>query len=215
MNISWPTVDHLEWVTLAGGCLLGTWRYGIQPARRKVQSIRASWAQAAASLARVERELQPNGGSSLRDSVDQIALGLRTVKSEARVMRAMQRAIASSPSNSALFETDPKGECVWASSAWVTLTGEPAEASMGWGWMNAIHQDEREAVTNEWNLAAEQHRAVNGTFRVCRAQCAPSREICAPQDQNLRGCSTVRYTATPVFGDQNEVLGYVVVAVPM
>lgn len=216
--------ERLEWVTLFGGALYGTWKYGVKPVKQRILSFRESWSMIATkvarvdamsqSLQRIEDELRPNGGGSLRDLVARIDRRLSTVEVDARLQREMQRAIASSPANAGLLEMNSAGECVWASSEWLRLAKVTLHDVIGWGWVNALHQYDRERVLSEWPTAVEQKRVYTDTLRLCRLMCNPPRDFCDAESQGPRGCATVRYTATPVFGDGHSIIGYVAVAIP-
>ena len=42
---------------------------------------------------------------------------------------------------------------------WRAYTGEPVEQIKGWGWLNSLHPDDREATVAAWAVA------VNGTIK--------------------------------------------------
>jgi diguanylate cyclase (GGDEF)-like protein/PAS domain S-box-containing protein len=58
-------------------------------------------------------------------------------RSEAR----LHSLVAQSPVG--IFETDPEGGCVYVNDRWSELTGSTFEASLGWGWADAVHPDDR------------------------------------------------------------------------
>jgi PAS domain S-box-containing protein len=45
------------------------------------------------------------------------------------------------------------GQWTWASPQWTDRTGQSTEESRGWGWLRALHPDDRDAVLEAWDLA--------------------------------------------------------------
>jgi PAS domain S-box-containing protein len=52
-----------------------------------------------------------------------------------------------------VFLTRPDGDRTWGSPQWIEFTGLSLEESLGFGWMDAIHPDDREATQNAWKAA--------------------------------------------------------------
>lgn len=46
-----------------------------------------------------------------------------------------------------IFVTDAGGRCVYASSEWETLTGQPSKDALGRGWVLRVHPDDRATAT--------------------------------------------------------------------
>ncbi|SHI38696.1 PAS domain-containing protein [Algibacter luteus] len=55
----------------------------------------------------------------------------------------------------AIFQTDSLGSCNYVNEEWVKYAGRPFEEALGYGWINAIHPDDRERVTKEWKQSVE------------------------------------------------------------
>src|SRR5690606_6918029 len=49
-----------------------------------------------------------------------------------------------------LFRTDARGRCVYVNRTWEHLTGMSQGQSLGHGWMQALHPDDRAGVAREW-----------------------------------------------------------------
>jgi len=45
-----------------------------------------------------------------------------------------------------LWSASPAGEWQYVNAAWTELTGQPAEAALGWGWLERVPADQRERV---------------------------------------------------------------------
>lgn len=50
--------------------------------------------------------------------------------------------------------------------AWESFTGQTEEQYLGWGWLDAIHPDDRQAVLDFWNLGVEQKTACESEYRL-------------------------------------------------
>ena len=54
-----------------------------------------------------------------------------------------------------VFRTRADGERTWGSPQWIEFTGLNLEASVGFGWLDAIHPDDREKTLDAWREAAD------------------------------------------------------------
>lgn len=104
----------------------------------------------------VVTELQPNGGASVRDSLNRIEL--RQVLQEQR-----QKAILSDMSIG-VFETDNQGQVVWVNRKYLRMTGRTPDEVKGSGWINTIAHRDRERVVLSWETAIEEGREFEDTF---------------------------------------------------
>jgi PAS domain S-box-containing protein len=52
-----------------------------------------------------------------------------------------------------VFLTRPDGDRTWPSPQWIDFTGVGFADSLGFGWLEAIHPDDREATQNAWREA--------------------------------------------------------------
>lgn len=98
---------------------------------------------------RVEGELGPNGGGSMKDQVTVIA--------------ARQAAIFDSMARPA-FQADAAGRFVSVNRAFEVMTGYPSRDLLGMGWVNLIHQDQVETFMVAW-----EHTIRDG--RILRREC--------------------------------------------
>ncbi len=67
-----------------------------------------------------------------------------------------------------LWRSCDKGNWTWASPQWVHYTGLTQEESLGRGWLQAVHPDDRPATLEAWNEARD-HGMLDVEFRVRRA----------------------------------------------
>ncbi|GMV04411.1 MAG: hypothetical protein AMXMBFR53_06920 [Gemmatimonadota bacterium] len=133
------------------------------------------WVEVSARPLQAEREAQPHGAvSSFRDVSPRLTATRALRASEARY----QSVVESVPAG--IFHLAPDGSCVWVNDAWSRIFGLPAEAGLGFGWMDGIHPDDLDAVKERWATAEAtgdpyllEHRVVrpDGEVRwvVCRS----------------------------------------------
>ncbi len=60
------------------------------------------------------------------------------------------------------------GYCDYLSPQWTAYTGLPLAAELGWGWLEAIHPDDRERVGANWREAIEGKSEYNTEYRLRR-----------------------------------------------
>jgi PAS domain S-box-containing protein len=84
-----------------------------------------------------------------RDRTEQHRAGERLRENEQRF-----RLLATSVPQ-LVFLTRPDGSRTWPSPQWIEFTGLNAAKSLGFGWLDAIHPDDRDATRNAWRGAQE------------------------------------------------------------
>ena len=52
-----------------------------------------------------------------------------------------------------IYLTDPQGQCVYVNDRWCEYAGLGQEQAIGDHWTKALHPDDRERVTQQWNDA--------------------------------------------------------------
>ncbi|WP_140884898.1 sensor histidine kinase [Muricoccus nepalensis] len=74
------------------------------------------------------------------------------------------------------------GQWVWASPSWLAYTGQSQTESLGQGWLEPIHPEDREATRRAWDEAPKLgrlevdhriRRALDGTWRLHHTRSAP------------------------------------------
>ncbi|ACA20192.1 putative PAS/PAC sensor protein [Methylobacterium sp. 4-46] len=66
----------------------------------------------------------------------------------------------------AVWETDAHGIVVADSPSWRAYTGQTVEEWLGYGWLDAIHPDDRAFAEHQWREAIAARRLVNAEFRL-------------------------------------------------
>ncbi len=67
----------------------------------------------------------------------------------------------------AVWETDADGVVIADSPSWRAYTGQTPEEWLGYGWLNAIHPDDRAYAERQWREAMAARKTVNAEFRLC------------------------------------------------
>lgn len=117
---------------------------------RKLVMVMNNYDTIVKDLSVIVKELKPNGGSSIKDSVNRIEFTLHEQNEKYRIMMAMNE--------TPLFETDKMGRCTYVNRWYSDLTGLSYEECMGYGWLNAIDSKDRGRVNEEWGKAVTQGR---------------------------------------------------------
>ena len=103
-----------------------------------------------AHLERIERELYNNGGSSLKDV-------LNDLDAEIRKLQEIQR-LRLETDGSCTFTTDSKGHVTWTSKGFLELVGRTAEQMKGSGWIISVCPVYRKEAMAEWEKVVEDER---------------------------------------------------------
>lgn len=100
---------------------------------------------------RIYQEVTPNGGSSLKDSVNRI---------ETRQLIQEQRQHAyASHLTTPIFETDATGACTWVNKAYLDFVDASQDDILGHGWINFIEYEDQHRVAESWASAIRDKRA--------------------------------------------------------
>lgn len=86
------------------------------------------------------------------------------------------------------------GSWTWASRQWTDYTGQTALESRDWGWIEAVHPDDRGAARNAWSKAAEEG-GFDVEFRIFRAGHAE--------------CRWFQTRATPVRDEHGSIVEWI------
>lgn len=112
----------------------------------------------------------------LRDRTEHHCAELRLRENEARF-----RVLATHVPQ-IVFRSNGSGSRTWGSPQWVAFTGLDSDASVGFGWLDAIHPDDREATRAAWDAAGAtgelyvEHRvlrAKDGAYRWHQTRARP------------------------------------------
>jgi PAS domain S-box-containing protein len=139
--------------------------YPIRGTERRVDELKATQENLVTIVSNISNKLDilatefsPNGGSSLKDSLNRIEL------KQAANENATNFIISSL--DIPMFKTDSEGTCIWASTAYCNLSGMNLEELLGWGWLSAIHPEDLEGVRSQWLVCVSEKRLFESRFKV-------------------------------------------------
>lgn len=93
-----------------------------------------------------------------------------------------------------IWVSNPDGAVTFHSAGWQRFTGQAPGASLGDGWLEAVHPSDRPTIQRAWKAANERRTDTTTEYRLRRA------------DGEYRW---VLDSASPRFGPRGEFLGYV------
>lgn len=129
-----------------------------------------------------KKEFKPNGGSSIRDSLNRLEIGLAVNRQTSLTLASVVGV--------AYFQADKTGAYIYVSRDWQRLAGMFSEDALGCGWVESVHVDDRGKVTHAWSSA------VNNASQV-RIAC------------RLVNDTQVHITATPIKSPGGALEGFV------
>jgi PAS domain S-box-containing protein len=107
--------------------------------------------------------------SELYQQIRQELIERRQTQNALQTSEARFRALSES-APIGIFQTNPDGTCSYTNPHWQELTGLSLEASLGHGWKQAIHPEDRDQVSAEWDSAMSAHRHFACEFRFMTLQ---------------------------------------------
>ncbi len=93
-----------------------------------------------------------------------------------------------------VFQTDAYGSTTYVNPKWCELAGISGDLAMGYGWLNAVHPDDRERVQGGWSTTLNDPRIGDDTYRFVH----PDGKVVWVKGQAL-----------PEYDNQNIVVGYI------
>jgi PAS domain S-box-containing protein len=118
-------------------------------------------------------------GTLIRDSAGRIA-GFASLGEDVTELRALRTEAARRESEEqfrevanaaplAIWTTDPDKLCTFVNKAWLAFTGRTLEQELGYGWMDAIHPEDRERAIAECSAGFEKRHSIHVEYRKRRA----------------------------------------------
>ncbi len=93
-----------------------------------------------------------------------------------------------------IFQLDNNGQCIYVNKRFEELTGRPLAKCVGFGWMEAIHSDDRNMFMKEWIFARTEESSA-------------TREVRLSSDKDGERWVNIRWTA--LHDSEDNVSGYV------
>jgi PAS domain S-box-containing protein len=137
------------------------WRTGRRPVFKALGRVHKALnpiASISEKLGRIEAQLGPNGGKSIWDKLDSMDKRGRLTSARVNALLDSQAGLT--------WESDLNGQQTRASDALVAMSGRPAAELRGWGWVNAIHWDDRRRISDAWAKAIVEKRVFDERCRL-------------------------------------------------
>jgi PAS domain S-box-containing protein len=93
-----------------------------------------------------------------------------------------------------IFQADTQGRCTYANARWQDMSGLTLEQSLEEGWLQAIHEEDREAILTQWQDCVQTKHNFFAEFRLIKL------------DGDLRWIST---RAAVISNENGEAIGFV------
>ena len=88
---------------------------------------------------------------SIRDISDRVLAESKLKESEHRYQRLAEISLVG------IFHTDVNGKTTYVNSKWCEISGMSSKEALGDGWLNAVHPEDRNRLTNGWEKSVEFH----------------------------------------------------------
>lgn len=139
----------------------------------------------------IHRELQPNGGGTLRDAIVSIR------NNQARERASRRLLIDTANMEVVVDPTTGDAEISYVSPAYVRLTGLSRDEANNWGWTRALAVEDRERVTELARQSFADEAVMMTTYTLVNVH---------------NGTRTaVHHMGTPIFNHAREVIGWAAV----
>ncbi|GAB2629128.1 PAS domain S-box protein [Belliella aquatica] len=92
-----------------------------------------------------------------------------------------------------IYTTDINGDCIYANETWLEMAAMQLEDALGKGWINALHPEDLEYVTNNWYKSIESNGEWNYEYRFVNSN---------------KDITWINGRAKKLFNDKNELIGY-------
>jgi len=138
--------------------ILKPWFKESRDKREKLEKAVTHIEKMAEKLSIVSKELQTNGGESIKDQIKQIANDVKII----RIERDATFYLSKDP----MFKTDDKGYYVAVNTSLCQLIGVTEGELLGLGWLNYISLEDRDRVWEEWENIIESGKEISTFFTI-------------------------------------------------
>ena len=172
--------------------LYGLWRKVIRPLSIVIREDinerierQAKQDQMISDVAWIIDQMKPNGGSSIKDSLNRLETELHLVSQRQKIF------VLDSPF--AIFESNVDGDCVYANRTYCRSVGRSMEEILGRGWINTLHESTRARCVEEWMFAVKDKREFSMEYNM------------KDEDGNA---FKVHCSASPMYDRHGEICGW-------
>tara|TARA_Y100000004_G_C8943518_1_gene425207 strand:+ start:1761 stop:2399 length:639 start_codon:yes stop_codon:yes gene_type:complete len=114
------------------------------------------------SVEEIRKELQTNGGSSLKDTIIDMKDTVHRIDRRQKIIEQRTKA-ALHYSNEALFETDIAGRLIWSNAHFCKYVKDNPSNMTGFDWLSMIKENERDELLNEFLSCVKMNRKFSKT----------------------------------------------------
>lgn len=112
------------------------------------------------SIETIKAEVTPNGGSSIKDVIIKLNQTCNRVENRQKIIDQRSKA-ALHYQKECLFETDNKGNMLWANEAFYQETVDMGDISDGLDWVSIVDEDYREDFLKEFESCLQMGRRLD------------------------------------------------------
>ena len=138
--------------------ILKPWFKESRDKREKLEKAVNYIEKMAEKLSIVSKELQTNGGESIKDQIKQIANDVKIIRIEGDATFYL--------SKDPMFKTDDKGHYVAVNTSLCQLIGVTEGELLGLGWLNYVSLEDRDRVWEEWENIIESGKEISTFFTI-------------------------------------------------
>jgi two-component system CheB/CheR fusion protein len=117
-----------------------------------------------------ERQWSESAVNLIQETAERTWAAIERARAEAALQESEQnlRAIANIVPD-LLWYSEPDGSTPWYNQRWLEYTGQNFEEATGWGWVDAIHPDDRANSARQYREAVESGRPLEQEHRILSA----------------------------------------------
>ena len=117
------------------------------------------------NIDKILKEVTTNSGSSLKDKVTSIDTQfIRNSKTLNQILDRQRWLL--NLREEPIFELDVNGQCTWVNEKYCQLLKHDVDYFLNNGWRSAIHPDDRERFTSDWDSSISDKRSVELSVRL-------------------------------------------------
>ncbi|HEU4403829.1 MAG TPA: PAS domain S-box protein [Polyangiaceae bacterium] len=116
----------------------------------------------------VDVTAKKRAGDERRRARDEVEARVAERTAELRASEERFRALVEA-SAQAVWTTDAEGRVVDDSPSWRAFTGQTPDERLGWGWLDAVHPDDRKGAERQWRAAVARGSVFDARLRLRHA----------------------------------------------
>jgi len=164
-------IDHSKDI---GGFLtmLGAMYYFICRTMKKLEpytNMTGSIQKINQNITDIKKELTNNSGTSLKDFVYEIKADVKSNTALTTTILNRQRWMLDNRTEP-IFETNKDGKFTWVNDAFIRLTDRGFRELKDNNWVNILHEDIRNDISNDWYLAISMQRNFEHNVKIVDAK---------------------------------------------